>query len=334
MTLQQIEAICSIAQHRYNISAAANALHRSQSGLSRRIKELETELGTQIFRRTRNKVIGLTVEGERLLRVSQRILQDVKSLEQIATEGVGDEGGEIRVATSHIHARYLLPDIVKVLKQRFPRVTLTLQQCDPAQCRELIAAGEADVGISTITAKATDTIVAIPAYKLPRCVVVPKGHPLTREKNLTLKKLAQYPLISNPTAFIGRSILDHAFAREGLKPTIACSVTDADVCKTYVGIGMGIGVLATLAFDAQVDHGLVAIKVDHLLSPAILNVVLRRHHHLNRSLETFLSVFAPHLGRELLLKAIDGGGIEQARLSQRAPVASRKLQAHLLKHQG
>lgn len=325
MTLQQLEAICSIARHRYNISAAADALHRSQSGLSRRVKEIETELGTQIFRRTRNKVIGLTVEGERLLRVSQRILQDVKSLAQIATDGLADAGGEIRVATSHVHARYLLPGIVKALSQRYPHITLTLQQCDPVQCRELIAAGEADVGISTITSRGADPIVAIPAFQLPRCVVVPAGHPLTREKNLTLNKLAQYPLITNPSTFIGRSILEDAFAREGIKPVIACSVTDADVCKTYVEIGMGIAVLATLAFDRHTDRGLVALDAGHLFRPGILNVVLRRHRHLNRPLEAFLSVFSPHLNRDLLQKALDGAGIEQARLSQRAPVAVRRL---------
>ena len=167
MTIQQLEAICAIARNRYNISAAAEVLQRSQSGLSRSVKELETELGTQIFLRTRNKVFGLTPQGERLLRIGQRILQDVKTMEQVAGDGVADDVGDIRVATNHTHARYLLPEIVKAFTRAFPRITLALQQCDPAQCRDLIASGNADVGISTIAAKPADSIVTIPVYTLP-----------------------------------------------------------------------------------------------------------------------------------------------------------------------
>jgi LysR family transcriptional regulator, cys regulon transcriptional activator len=321
MTLHQLEAICAIARNRYNISAAAEVLHRSQSGLSRSVKELEVELGAQIFLRTRNKVFGLTPQGERLLRIGQRILHDVKNMEQVAGEGQVDNVGDIRIATNHVHARYLLPDVVKTFTRAFPRITLALQQCDPAQCRDLIASGEADVGISTTSAKPTDSIVTIPAYRLPRCVVVPQGHPLIHEKRLTLKKLAKFRLIGNHAPYIGRSIIEEAFSQEGLKPEIACSVTDTDVCKTYVEIGLGIAVLATVAFNPKIDRGLVALDANHLFRSSILNVVLRRHGFLNRSLESFLSVFAPHVPRSLLQKALDGADINADLLSQRAPVA-------------
>lgn len=327
MTLQQLEAICAIARNRYNISAAAETLNRSQSGLSRSVKELETELGVQIFLRTRNKVFGLTPQGERLLLIGQRVLQDVKTMAQIAGDGTSDEGGEIRVATSHIHARYLLPDIVKAFTRTYPHVTLALQQCDPIQCRSLIAAGDADVGISTIAAKPSDSIITIPVYRLPRCIIVPQGHPLTREKSLTLKKVAKFPLIGNPSTFTGRSIIEEAFTQEGLKPVIACSVTDADVCKTYVEIGMGIAILATLAFNPKLDRGLVALDANHLFRPGILNLVLRRHGHLGRPLESFLAVFAPHIDRDLLLKALDGTDIDAERLGQRVPIASQRLKS-------
>jgi LysR family cys regulon transcriptional activator len=325
MTLQQLEAICAIARNRYNISVAAEALQRSQSGLSRSVKELESELGTQIFLRTRNKVFGLTPQGERLLRIGQRILQDVKTMEQVAGDGLADDVGDIRIATNHVHARYLLPGIVKGFTRVFPRITLALQQCDPVQCRDLIAAGDADIGISTITAKPADSIVTIPVYRLPRCVVVPQGHPLTREKNLTLKKLAKFRLIGNQAPFAGRSIIEEAFSQEGLKPVMACSVTDTDVCKTYVEIGLGIAVLATLAFNPRIDRGLVSLDASHLFRSGILNLVLRRHGYLSRPVESFLSVFAPHIHRDLLLKALDGTDINAELLSQRAPVAAQQL---------
>lgn len=327
MNLQQIEAICCIARHRYNISAAAEVLGCSQSGLSRRIKELEGELGAQVFVRTRNKVIGLTPQGERILRIGQRILQDVRALAQAADEGLPEEGGELRIATSHVHARYLLPLCVKAFMQRYPRVALTLQQCDPLQCRELVAAGEADLGVSTISARPGDAIVTLPVFLLPRCVVVPAKHALAREARLTLAMLAEHPLITNPATFVGRSILNDAFAREGLAPRVACSVTDADVCKTYVAIGMGIAVMATLAFDPKLDRGLVALDANHLFRPGVLNLVLRRHGRLTRPLQAFLELFAPHLARDAIAAALAGAPIDQDALTRAAPVAEPRAGA-------
>jgi DNA-binding transcriptional LysR family regulator len=323
MTIQQLEAICAIARNRFNISAAAEILQRSQSGLSRSVKELETELGTQIFLRTRNKVFGLTSQGEHLLRIGERILQDVKTMQQVASDSYADNVGEIRVATNHTHARYMLPGIVKEFIRVYPRITLALRQCDPVQCRDLVASGDADVGISTIAARPVDSIVTIPVYRLPRCIVVPQGHPLIYEKELTLKKLAAYRLISNHTTFAGRSIIEESFLKEGLKPVIACIVTDTDVCKTYVEIGLGIAVLATLAFDQKIDRGLVSLDASHLFRSGVLNLVLRRHGYLTQPLESFLSVFAPHITRDLLLRALDGANIDTELLSQQAPVATR-----------
>lgn len=321
MNLQQLQAICAIVRHRHNISAAAEALERSQSGLSRQVKELEIELGAQIFVRTRNKVIGLTPQGERILHIAQRVLQDLRALEQIGGEQSAEEGGELRIATTHVHARYLLPGAVKAFTRRFPRVAVTLQQTEPVQCRSLIATGEADMGIITMVQKPADPVVAIPAYQLPRCVVVPEGHPLVREQRPTLRKLAEYPLIAYPATFSGRTIVERAFTRAGLKPHIVCSATDADVCKAYVEVGMGIAVLATIAFDPAIDRGLVAIDAGHLFRPGILSIVLRKHGYLTRPLESFLAQFAPHISRELIVKAMDGADIDRVQLSARAPVA-------------
>jgi LysR family cys regulon transcriptional activator len=321
VNLQQLEAVCHIARHRYNISAAAEVLGRSQPALSRQIKELEAELGIRIFVRTRNKVVGLTRQGEKVLLLGQRILQDMRAVKQSGSEDSSEERGEICVATSHVHARYLLPETVKTFTRRHPGVALTLQQCDPVQCRDIIAAGDADVGISTLSPKPSDPVVTIPVYRLPRCVIVPSGHPLTGSRAITIRQLAEYPLIANPASFSGRTILEEAFARAGVTPRIVCSATDADVCKTYVGVGMGITVLATLAFDPAVDRGLVALDASHLFRPGVLNVAFRKHGYLSRPLEAFLSVFAPHLGGDLILRAMQGAEIDRARLSARAPVA-------------
>ena len=330
MNLQQIEAVCGIARNRYNLSATAEVLGRSQSALSRQIKELELELGVRLFVRTRNKVIALTPEGERILRIAQRVLRDLNTLEQIGADGSTAEGGEIRIATTHVHARYLLPATIKVFTERFPGIVLTLQQCDPAQCRELIAAGEADVGIMTMSQRPADAVVTIPAYRLPRCVIAPLGHALLREPELTLEKLAEYPLIAYPSTFSGRSIVEESFAKAGLKPRIVCSATDADVCKAYVQVGMGVAVLARIAFDPDIDSGLAAMDAGHLFRAGVLNVVFRKHGYLTRPLESFLSLFAPHVERGVLLAAIEGADIDRAALWQQAPDArSCEIDAHL-----
>lgn len=326
MNIQQLEAVCAIVRSRFNMSHAAEALGRSQSGLSRQVKELELDLGAQIFVRSRNKVLGLTPQGEQILRVGQRIQQELKTLEQIAGEGASESSGEIRVATTHVYARYLLPGTIKAFIARFPGLSLTLQQCDPGQCRQAIASGDADVGIITLPQKPADTIVTIPAYRVPRCVVVPAGHPLLREQPLRLKKLAEYPLIAYPAAFNGRATVEAAFARAGVKPRIVCSATDADVCKAYVQVGMGVTVLATLAFDPVADHGLVAIDAGHLFQQSVVSVVFRRHSLMTRSVESFIAAFAPHFSSDLVQRAIRGGELDRARLIQRLPVAGARLE--------
>jgi LysR family cys regulon transcriptional activator len=333
VNLQQIEAVCGIARNRYNLSATAEVLGRSQSALSRQIKELELELGVRLFVRTRNKVIALTPEGERILRIAQRVLRDLTTLEQIGADGSTEEGGEIRIATTHVHARYLLPATIKAFTERFPRIVLTLQQCDPVQCRDLIATGEADVGIITMSQRPGDAVVTIPAYRLPRCVIAPVGHALLREQRLTLGKLAEYPLIAYPSTFSGRSIVEEAFAKAGLKPRIVCSATDADVCKAYVQVGMGVAVLARIAFDPNTDVGLSAMDAGHLFRPGFLSVVFHKHGFLTRPLESFLALFAPHIKGGLILEAMDGGDIDRAALSQRVPDArSCRLDAPLAAH--
>jgi len=322
MNLQQIEAVCAIVRNGFNISTAAEALRRSQPTISRQIQELERELGVRIFTRTRNKVAGLTPKGHEILRIGQRMVRDAKNLAQVGSFESADGAGELKIATTHLHARYSLPRIMKTFAARFSGVLLTLRQGDPIQCCELIAAGEADIGITTVGEKTDSEIVTIPAFKLSRCVIAPRDHPITREKSLTLKKLAQYPIVAYSTPYSGRWIVEKAFARAGLRPRIVCSAIDADVSKTYVELGMGIAVLARIAFDPVRDRGLSAMNADHLFQPSILNLVMRKHSYLSRHAHEFVSLFAPHVGADLIRRGMDGADIDRARLSREAPVAA------------
>lgn len=321
MNLQQIEAVCGIVRNGFNISAAAEALRRSQPTLSRQIQELERELGVRIFARTRNKVVALTPEGEEILRIGQRMLRDAKNLAQIGSFESADGGGELKIATTHLHARYSLPRVVKAFAARFAGVLLTLRQGDPIQCCELVAAGEADIGVTTVGEKTSGEIVAIPAFRLSRCVIAPRNHPIVREKTLTLKKLAEYPIVAYSTPFSGRWIVEEAFASAGLRPLIVCSAIDADVSKTYVELGMGIAVLARIAFDPARDRNLVALDAGHLFRPSILNLVFRKHGYLSRHAHEFVSLFAPHVGPDLIRRGINGAELDRARLSHEAPAA-------------
>jgi len=198
---------------------------------------------------------------------------------------------------------------------------LTLRQGDPLRCCELVGEGEADIGITTVGEKNSADIVTIPAYRVARCVIAPRGHPLAREKNLTLKKIAAFPLVAYSAPYSGRRIVDEAFARAGLKPRIVCSAIDADVSKTYVEIGMGIAVLAAIAVDPARDRGLVAMDAGHLFKPSVLNLVVRRHAYLSRQALEFIRLFAPHIGAALIRKAVEGGELDRPQLVREAPLA-------------
>ncbi len=322
MNLQQIEGVCGIVRNGFNISVAAEVLHRSQPTLSRQVQDLERELGVRIFARTRNKVVALTPQGEEILRIGQRMVLDAKNLARIGSLESSDGAGELKIATTHLHARYSLPRVIKTFAARFTGVLLTLRQGDPIQCCKLIAGGEADIGITTVAEKTDSEIVTIPAFKLSRCVIAPRDHPILREKTLTLKKLAEYPIVAYSTPFSGRWIVEEAFARARLRPRIVCSAIDADVSKTYVELGMGVAVLARIAFDPARDRSLAAINADHLFQPSILNLVFRKHSYLTRHAHEFVSLLAPHVSADLIRSGMDGAEFDRARLGREAPVAT------------
>lgn len=284
------------------------------------MKELELELGVQIFVRTRNKVIGLTLDGEKVLAIALRMRNAMKELKEISSGRSEEAPGEIRIATTHVYARYLLPRAIKRFSEKFPAVSLTLQQSDPVQCRAIIAAGDADIGIVTTSEKGSESVVTIPIYRLPRSVIVPVGHPLAEMKKLTLAQLAKHPIIAYPVSFAGGSTLIEQFAAAGLTPRIVCSGADADVSKAYVEIGMGIAVLARAAFDEKRDTRLVALKADHLFPSGVLTLVCRKNGYLTPATEAFLNILAPHIKVGQVLRAMKGADFDRDELTRTAPI--------------
>lgn len=288
------------------MSAAASALGRSQSALSRQIKELEKELHVRIFTRTRNTIVSLTRHGEEVLRIGERILSDATNLRLIGSWESADELADLKIATTHVHARYSLPQVVKSFTKRYPAVDLTLQQGDPAQCCEAVLKGDADIAITTVYEGLMDKIVAIPAFRFNRKLFVPKNHPLAAEATLTLKKIARYPLIAYSSSYTGRAAVDRAFMEARLKPHIVCVATDADVCKAYVETAIGISVLPGMAFEPARDVNLVALDVGSLFQPGVIAVVLRKNGFLGRHMYSFLSLFAPHLDLKHVRDVMEG----------------------------
>jgi LysR family transcriptional regulator, cys regulon transcriptional activator len=320
MNLQQIEAVCAIARRGLSVSIAAETLGKSQSGLSRQLKLLEREIGTPIFHRTRNKLVGLTPAGEKIVNVMQRIADELKLVYQLASEEAEDAPGELRVATTHAHALYVLPLAFQALRKRFPNLSPSLQQVDPVQCHEYIRRGDADIGVITVSDLPPNGVVTIPAYKLPRCVIVPAHHPLTKVRNVTLQHLARYSMISYPVASANRTVVTERFSAAGLHPQIVCTATDSDVCKAYARLGMGIVIMARAAYDPAVDKGLVAIDAAHLFPPAVVHVVMKKKAYLSRGMRAFVSILAPHIGEELLERAVNGEPLNQNELLKAAPV--------------
>jgi LysR family cys regulon transcriptional activator len=306
MHIQQIEAVIAIVKSGYNMSAAASSLGRSQSALSRQIKELEKELHVRIFVRTKNTIVSLTQHGREVMRIGERVLNDASNLRLVGSWESPEEPVDLKIATTHVHARYSLLQVVKSFTERFPQINLTLQQGDPAQCCEAVRDGKADIAITTVDEGLMDKIVAIPAFRFSRKLIVPRNHPLAGDAALSMRKIADFPLIAYSSSYTGRAAVDRAFAQSGLKPKIVCVATDADVCKAYVEIGIGISVLPSMAYEPVRDANLVARDVPSLFAHGVIAVVLRKHGFLGRHMYSFLSMFAPHLDLKTVRDFIDG----------------------------
>lgn len=303
MKLQQLKYIWEVAKHDLNISATAESLFTSQPGISKQIRLLEDELGVQIFRRSGKHLVEKTIAGEAIIKLAGKILNETENVKQIAQEYADNSRGSLSIATTHTQARYVLPDIIQKFVSRYPTVTLNMYQGTPIQISELASKRTVDFAIATEALELFSNLVMMPCYKWNRSVIVPKEHPLTRVKSLTLHDLTQYPIVTYIFGFTGRSQLDKAFNEAGLKPRVVFTASDADVIKTYVKLGLGIGIIASMAYDSKNDSSLVSLDAGHLFEASTTKIGFRRGIHLRGYMYNFIQIFAPHLERDLIDRA-------------------------------
>jgi len=296
MKLQQLRYACEIVRHQYNISRAAQALYTSQPGISKQIRALEQELGTEIFVRNGKHLSHLTPAGEKILDAASEVLRKVDGIEAIAQEFTAADLGSLGIATTHTQSRYILPQVIKRFIGRYPDVSLHMHQGSPMQISQLAADGTADFAIATEALELFNDLVMMPCFHWNRAILVPRDHALCHSSTLTLEQVAAHPIVTYVYGFTGRSKLDEAFQRAGLDPKVVFTTVDADVIKTYVRLGLGIGILASMAVEER-DDDLVALDASHLFDYSTTNIGFRRETYLRGFMYDFIEMFAPHLTR-------------------------------------
>jgi LysR family cys regulon transcriptional activator len=310
MNFQQLRAVRETARLGFNLTEVANALHTSQPGVSRQIRELEEELGIDIFVRAGKRLTGLTPPGEVLLPIAERLLLDADNLRRVGDEFVAQNSGRLSIAATHSQARYALPTVVRDFRAVYPQVTLELHQGSPRQVAAMLLSGEADIGVATEALAQYEQLVALPCYRWTHSIVVPPDHDLLKiDGPITLQQLARFPIITYETGYTGRTHIDEAFAKAGLKPGIVLSAMDADVIKTYVELGMGVGIVASIAFDPERDRTLHALDARHLFEVNLTRLAIRRGTWLRGYVYAFIESFAPTLTREAVRRALAGEAI-------------------------
>ena len=310
MNFQQLRILRETVRQDFNLTTVANTLFTSQPGVSKHIKDLEDELGVEIFVRRGKRLLGLTEPGREVLAVVERILLDTQNVRNIAEHFASRETGNLVIATTHTQARYALPEVIKQFKAEYPKVHLVLHQGSPKEIAELLTTGDADIGIATEALDQYPQLITLPVRQWSHCVIAPEGHAILKSVPLSLNELAKWPLITYDTAFTGRSRINRAFERIDTEPNIALTALDADVIKTYVSLGLGLGIISALAFDAQRDTGLVAVDAAHLFESNTTRLALRRGTYLRRCDYDLIELFAPHLAKRVVEMAMQGGGAE------------------------
>ena len=298
MNLQQLRSVREAVRRGFNLTEVANVLFTSQPGVSRQIRELEEELGIDVFVRHGKRLTGLTPPGKALIPLVEQTLLCIDNLRRVGEDFCDQTSGKLSVAATHSQARYALPHVVKDFRALYPKVTLHLHQGSPKQVAEMLLSGEADIGVATEALAGYPGLLALPCYRWTHSVVVPKGHPLLQSSQaITLQDLARYPIITYEHGYTGRSHIDDAFARAGLSPDIVLTAMDADVIKTYVELEMGIGIVASIAIDEERDTQLRAIDAGHLFEINQTRLAVRRDAWLRGYVYTFIETFSPDLKR-------------------------------------
>lgn len=298
MKLQQLRYLVEIVNQNLNITEAAETLYTSQPGISKQVRLLESELGINIFERNGKHIKGLTPAGEKIIAISRELLVKAQSIKSVAEEQTSPNRGILRIATTNTQARYMLPKVIEKFKSKYPEVSLHLHQGSPSQIYDALMAGEVDLAITTEAQYLFENAILLPCYLWNRSVVVKPDHPLAsfvqQNRKLTVEELGKYDLITYTFGFTGRSDLDHAFNKVGILPNIVFTATDADVIKTYVRLGLGVGIMASMAYTEQ-DDDLMAIDATHLFQSSMTQIAFKRGSFLRNYMYDFISYFSPHL---------------------------------------
>ena len=309
MNFNQLRFVRETVRQDFNLTLAAEALHTSQPGVSKAILEFEEELGVEIFVRHGRRLKSLTEPGRAILPIIERLLQEAENLKRAGQDFSDQEHGSLTIATTHTQARYTLPRVVQAFRARHPAVRLALLQGSPRQLAEMVLRDEADVAIATEAIAQVDGLVSLPCFTWEHAVVVPPTHPLVDEthgKPLTLEALARYPIVTYESAFAGRSRIDDAFATRGIAPDIVLAAIDADVIKTYVEAGLGVGIVAGIAHDPARDTGLVAIPAGHLFGSNTTHLAVRKGAALRGFVHSFIALVAPGVDRAMIERLLSG----------------------------
>jgi len=306
VNLQQLRYLCAVVDHGLNVSVAADALFTSQPGISKQIRQLEDELGVPIFIRQGKRLAALTAGGEVIVATARRALQELNNLKRVGAEFKSEDTGALAIATTHTQARYVLPPVLKRFAERYPKVRLLLHQGNPAQVAEQTERADVDVGIATEALADYPGLVSLPCYTWNRCVLVPKGHPLGKVRPLTLEALARYPIVTYDFSFTGRSQINAAFAAKGIEPNVVLTALDSDVIKTYVELGLGVGIIAQMAYDPARDTQFDKLDAAHLFAASTTRLALRRGVYLRGFVYEFITLFAPQFDRSAIDAAMQG----------------------------
>lgn len=308
MKLHQLRYINEVARRNLNISEAADALFTSQPGVSKQIRLLEEEIGVPIFLREGKRLTDITPAGEEILGRARNILREVENIKRIGEEYSEDQEGSLRLATTHTQARYALPRVIETFLKKYPKIKLFIKQGYPGEITQMVVDGEADMVIATeAVAGERKNIIAIPCYQWNRCALVLPGHPLLERGKVTLEDIASYPIVTYDFAFSGRTQVSETFKERGLVPNIVFTALDSDVIKTYVELGLGIGLVAGIAYDERKDKNLRMIDLSHLFKPSTTWIGIRRHAYLRSYMYDFIQEFSPNLNRRTVRAALIAG---------------------------
>ncbi|WP_455222354.1 CysB family HTH-type transcriptional regulator [Kaarinaea lacus] len=304
MKLHQLRYVYEVANRNLSVSDAAAGLFTSQPGISKQIRLLEQEIGVPIFTREGKRLTRITPAGQQIIDKTKNILREIESIKLIGEEFKQEQSGTLTIATTHTQARYALPQVIKKFVSQFPRVKLFLKQGYPEEITKMVVDGHAEMVIATEAVSESKDLVALPCYQWNRCALTLPGHPLLTKKPVTLADVAEYPILTYDFAFAGRTLVSETFEAANLQPNIVFTALDSDVIKTYVELGLGVGLVAKLAFDPQKDHGLRMIDLGHLFPPSTAWIGLRKNSFLRSYVYRFIEQFAPHLDADTVKSAI------------------------------